>query len=466
MTTRARRFFQRVSLASALAVLLGACSASTTSAPDRLPAREAVPHLPSRVRFHPASSGLPVHGIWKSTPALVDLNADGFPDLAALPRLGQGARVWLGNVNARWVEASHGLELTGSCGGGVAAADLNRDGHPDLVVADHCDGVFVYLGDGQGSWTAVVRELHAAIARSPVAEDDDSPFLGAEDVAIGDVNQDGFLDLVVAASNMGGFSVYLGDGSGKVWKEITAPDGLPSGVDAEHGDSERAGWANRVLLADVNGDKHLDLVATHHLGPRVWRGNGAARWEPFSSGLPSPTAGGVYRALALGDVDGDGRVDLVTTNMIDGVEVYVQTAEGGWRRASSPALSSLAGGATAVALGDLDGDGHLDLVVGGRRTRSESAGVFVFLGNGKAEWREVRTGLPSDGYPFVWGITVGDVNRDGALDVVVATGFTAEPHPTRSGRASRIQPPPSVPSSDPQLQVWINSGTTSGTTSD
>jgi hypothetical protein len=292
-------------------------------------------------------------------------------------------------------------------------------------------------------------------------EDEDDPFLGAEDVAIGDVNEDGFLDLVVTASNQGGFSVYLGDGSGKVWKEITDPDGLPSGVDPEPGDTENAGWANRVLLADVDGDKHLDVVASYHSGPRVWRGTGTARWQPFSDGLPSPEAGGVYRALALGDVDGDGRVDLVTTNMLDGVEVYVQTAAGGWRRVASEALSTLAGGATAVAVGDLDRDGHLDLVVAGRRSRSDTAGVFVFLGNGKAEWRQVRTGLPADEYAFVWGITIGDLNRDGAPDVVVATGFTAEPHPSRSGRASRVQLPTDGSSGGPKLQVWINSRTIS-----
>ena len=391
---------------------------------------------------------------------MVDLNADGFPDLAALPRMGYGARVWLGNTNARWIESSDGLAVNGSCGGGVSADDVNRDGHFDLVVADHCGGVFVYLGDGKGRWTAVVKELAPAIARTAPADDEDDPYLGTEDVAIGDVNGDGYLDLVVAASNQGGFSVYLGDGSGKVWKEITVPDGLPSGVDPEPDDTENAGWANRVLLADVDGDKHLDVVASYYSGPRVWRGTGMARWQPFSDGLPSPAAGGVYRAVALGDVDGDGRLDLITTNMIDGVEVYVQAAEGRWRRVASEALSSLIGGATAVAVGDLDGDRHLDLVVAGRRTRSDTAGVFVFLGNGKAEWREVRTGLPSDDYPFVWGITIGDLNRDGAPDVVIATGFVAEPHRTRSDRASPIQPPTGVPSAGPQLQVWINSRAT------
>jgi hypothetical protein len=459
VTSQRAQFFRPLSLVLPLALLLGACVTSSTSPPDRAagPPDASAPAA-ARVTLRPASEGLPVHGIWKSTPCLADLNADGFPDLAALPRLGEGARVWLSNGRGTWREASEGLKVEGSCGGGIAAADVNRDGHIDLVVADHCDGVFVFAGDGHGRWTPLVTELNPAIGTDrPPSEDEDNPFLGAEDVAVGDVNEDGFLDLVVAASNIGGFAVYLGDGSGRVWKEVTVPDGLPSGIDPDDGDVEATGWAIRVVLADVDGDRHLDLVATYHSGPRVWRGNGAARWERFSRGLPSPSAGGVYRAIALGDVDEDGRLDFVTTSMIAGVEVYLQTTDGRWRRASSPALESLAGGATAAALGDLDGDGHLDLVVGGRPTVRDTAGVFVFLGNGKADWREVRTGLPSSDYPFIWGITVGDVTRDGAPDVVVATGFTAEPL-RRPGKPRATQPATTPTSRGPQLQAWINAG--------
>ena len=454
VTASHARVLGRAVLAALLAALLAACTVATDSPRDR---DAGGPRL-ARVSFDAASRGLPIHGIWKSTPAVADVNGDGFPDVIALPRLGHGVRVWLGNADGGWVEASRGLEVTGSCGGGVAVADVNRDGHRDLVVADHCDGVFVYLGDGRGGWTAVVKELNPAIARErPMPDTEDNPFVGAEDVAVGDVDGDGFLDLVVVASNMGGFTVFLGDGSGTAWTEVTVPDGLPSGTDAEPDDEEQAGWANRVLLADVDGDGHLDVVATYHSGPRVWRGNGAARWESFSRGLPSSQAGGVYRALALGDVNSDGRLDVVTTNMLEGIEIYVQTAESTWRRVSSAALGPLTGGATAVALGDLNGDGHLDLVVGGRRTGQESFGLFVFLGNGDAQWREVDTALPSHGYPFVWGLTLGDTNRDGARDIVVATGFVAEPH--RALRSRAVAPRALAASgrpSDAHLQVWVN----------
>jgi FG-GAP-like repeat/FG-GAP repeat len=382
-----------------------------------------------------ATKGLPQDGIWKSTPVFADINEDGFLDLAALPRLGKGAQVWLGDGKGTWREASEGLTFSFSCGGGVAFGDVNKDGHLDLAVADHCAGVFVYLGDGQGHWKASTQGLNPAISRQKsLADDEDNRFLGAEDLALGDVNEDGFVDLVVAASDEGGLSVYFGDGSGKSWKEASS-DGLPSGEDPEPGDQEKAGWANKVLLHDMDGDGHLDVVASYHAGPRVWRGDGKGHWQPYSQGLPSPIVGGIFRELAV-------------ANTRNGPEVYWQTKDGTWQ--STPVgLPSLKGGAMGLALGDLDRDGHLDLVIGGRRSEKGQYGLFVFRGDGKGGWTEVQeTNLPATGLPFTWGVALGDVNGDGLLDCAVSTGAgpvgrqTSEPQPDNDAL--------------PRIQVWLN----------
>src|SRR3954471_9095530 len=100
------------------------------------------------LKYALAAQALPQDGIWKSTPVFADVNEDGFLDLAAHPRLGAGAHVWLGDGKGTWREASEGLALSFSCGGGVAFGDIDKDGHLDLAVADHCAGVFIYLGDG------------------------------------------------------------------------------------------------------------------------------------------------------------------------------------------------------------------------------------------------------------------------------------------------------------------------------
>ena len=263
----------------------------------------------AQLKFELSASGLPDQGFWKSSPAIAEI--DGHPALAVLPMRGKGAQVFLGDGAGQWVNSSQGLEMDASCGGGVAFGDVNNDGCPDLVVADHCSGVQVYLGDCKGQWKQVVKGLTPAIASPDNGQGPTRPpefFVGAESVAIGDVNEDGFADLVVGSSDRGGLTVYLGDGSGVNWKESPA-EGLPSAKNPDPEDANDAGWANRVLLVDINKDGHLDIVASYFKGPRVWLGDGKGHWKSSSSGLPEPTIYGLYRGIAVGDVNEDGLLD-------------------------------------------------------------------------------------------------------------------------------------------------------------
>lgn len=88
----------------------------------------------------------------------------------------------------------------------------------------------------------------------------------------------------------------------------------------------------------------------------------------------------------------------------------------------------------ALALGDIDGDKHLDLVVGGSQSLSSHYGLFVFRGNGKAGWTELRTNLPLNELTYVWGVALADVNGDGVPDLAVTTGES----PISAKKASRF----------------------------
>src|SRR5262249_5744081 len=139
-------------------------------------------------RFRALSTGLPTAQEWRTHPALGDVNGDGRPDLAALPRKGPGPGVWLFQAPGRWKPASTGLATSDlSCGVGVALADVDGDGHRDLGVADHCHGLSVFLGDGSGAW-----RMGPAPPRANG---------GQEDLAFGDVNGDGHADLVAIGSS-------------------------------------------------------------------------------------------------------------------------------------------------------------------------------------------------------------------------------------------------------------------------
>jgi hypothetical protein len=366
-------------------------------------------------------------------------------------------RVFLGDGKGHWTESSTGLAMPdGTCGGAIATGDVNKDGKLDLAVADHCTGLFVFLGDGKGAWKPAVSRLTPDAARMPKAEDpgaDLSVFIGAESIGIGDVNEDGFADLVAAASDRGGFSVWFGDGSGAKWRE-SKQDGLPSADDPPPGEAggDDAGWATELRLVDMNRDSHLDVVAAYHLGGRVWLGDGKGRWTPASEGLPSATVAGLYFRMAVGDLNGDGRPDLVLANIINGAEVYLQQPNGAWRAAADP-MPSLRGGAHAVTLGDFDGDHVLDLVIAGRQAQSnaEDFGIYVFRGTGSGEFVAWPSGgLPEGGQPDIVGMTAADVNGDGRPDLLVC-----------GARLPRPRVRGATPTAEPQLLiVYLTAGPT------
>jgi hypothetical protein len=204
-------------------------------------------------------------------------------------------------------------------------------------------------------------------------------------------------------------------------------------------------WTQRVQLADINGDKNVDIVATPARGPRVWLGDGRGGWTDASEGLPKPTLGGIFQGIDVGDVNEDGRPDLVIANFVNGPELFIQQADGSWQQ-SPDIFPTMLGGAFGVALGDLDRDGHLDLVTTGRLSRRVGYvyGVHVLRGDGRGGFTHVGTNLPGDGLAFSWGVTLADLNGDGVLDVVVGGGGDVPADATRS-----------VPDIPAGVIVWI-----------
>jgi hypothetical protein len=358
-------------------------------------------------RFTPGSEGLPRAWEWRTHPALGDVNGDGHLDLAGHSRKARGPRVWQGDGRGGWTPASTGLAIPGmSCGVGVDLADVNGDGHLDLGVADHCHGLFVFLGNGDGSWR---------LAQGPIGAKG-----GYEDLQFGDLDGDGHLDLVAVGSFHGGIASFRGDGAGAFAR---LDMGLP-----------RQGSGNDLALADLNGDGMLDVVAAftgevsadlpesdrHNL---VWISDGLGGFRRASQGiLPNRQ----YRAVAVGDLNGDARPDLAVSQLPymeleRRLHVYRAAEDGTWIDASeglpdSPKSLSFGG----VALVDLDRDGHGDLVA----TTWIDAGIRVWRGDGSGRWTECTdVGLPAGRTEMRgWGVDVGDVNGDGKPDLAAAFG--------------------------------------------
>ncbi len=368
---------------------------------------------PAPMHYVPAREGLPTSRIWKSQIAFGDVNGDGFADLGAVSRLADGPWIWRGNGQGQWSDASSGLPRESYCGGGMAFGDANRDGKTDVAISDHCRGVFVYFGDGAGQWKNASAGL---------------PTVGSEDITMGDFDKDGCLDVAIVASSEEGVRAFKGNCKG-VWKEKSK--GLP-----------HTEWGNSIVAADMNGDGNVDLVAAYSAGPRMWLGDGKGGWAEASEGLPAPDIHGLYWGVAVGDVNGDGMLDIATGAAVPGTEVFIQEAGPKWRKASEGIIPM---NALGVALGDLNNDGKLDLVAAGKANLNEIGGVYgvyPFLGDGTGNWTYVdNTGLPTTGRERTWGAGLTDIDNDGVLDIGVAFGDVLSPTWRSGPGAKKIEQP-------------------------
>jgi hypothetical protein len=269
-----------------------------------------------------AGTTISLPGVYPTQIVAADFNGDGKIDLAVLNTCGTGAAgcfpqsapqgpgtvtILLGNGDGTFT-ISPAVLTTGNVPFAIAAADLNSDGFIDLVVANSAsNNLTLLMGNGDGTFTPA--------SSSPITGN------GPSGIAIGDFNEDGNLDLAVTNSTDGTVSILLNQNCSTVAAALCsfAPAPISPAVGAN---------PSAISTGDLNADGFLDLVvansSTNSVSILLGDGTGAFN-AVIPQGQVNFSTGAMPQALVLGDFNQDGRLDIVTSNA-SGSYTYLRQA--------------------------------------------------------------------------------------------------------------------------------------------
>lgn len=272
--------------------------------------------------------------------------------------------------------------------GRFALGDLDGDGRLDAI-AIGTSNLYTFLGSNRGVWATPVKYN---------AQPD------TDDLAVGDLDGNGSLDVAVVSWPVGGsagrLDVWLNNGSG-----VLTP-GPSMTTDAR---------STRVIVADVNADGRPDIIVPTATRIQVFRNQGGAVFAAPSSYTTGTDPYAYPESVAVGDMDNDGRTDILAAYYAGDVYVFGGRANGFVQTAHSTLnLSS-----PTIAVGDVTGDGKLDIIALGSTMFGPSAHeVELFANPGTGAFSTPAVYF----VPDAAGLAIGDLDADGDQDIVVTGG--------------------------------------------
>lgn len=293
---------------------------------------------------------------------------------------GKAENMTIGNVTF-----SQTLLKVGTGKSMISAEDVNSDGHQDVIISNYLDNnIVIYFGDGKGN---LIETHHYSAGEKPT------------DMAIVDVNEDGHEDVLIANHETSYLTLLNGDGQGGFKVAEQSPLNVPV---KPH--------PHVVKLKDLDGDNKVDLIVDNrsHNGLLVLKGLGNNHFNKAEQMIG--VGGDPYLGFAIGDINRDGKLDIVTPNQND-IGILLNTSA----EQLSFSLSKLSPFKSpfAVELADITADGKLDLIVA-----SQSNLITIIPGDGQGNFLEDKktTITTSSGAKQ---IAIGDINGDGIKDALV-----------------------------------------------
>lgn len=351
-------------------------------------------NLLGSAQLHSGTAQLSIPGLQSGSHAL---KARYSGDLVDAPSSGAATLAVTTNTSSASVTfepwSGGGTFPTGNGPFSVAAADFNRDGKPDIAVANLYDNTVTVLLQSGGTFVPAPGSPYT-VGANPTS------------VVIADFNSDGIPDLLVANDSGSTVTVLLGQGGGSFIEDSTQ-------VKVNNNPFQ-------IAVADYNSDGNPDIAVSNYngggLGPTVVFGDGAGGLLP---GVGNFQYAFNETGIAAADFDGDGNADIVVTDPQNGsIGVGLGKGDGSFIDAPASHLNPIVG-AFSVAVGDFNGDGHPDLAVANFTYETLS----IYLGDGTGAFTEAL------GSPYQTGaisayVTTLDFNGDGKLDLAVANTNT------------------------------------------
>lgn len=332
-------------------------------------------------------SGQALGDAFTTSVSMGDVDGDGDLDLMAQDFWGSVGSVWFNNGSGQFSDSGQALGELYTYRYETALGDMDGDGDLDLIEATGTDnGIILWINQG------------GAQGGTPGFFVDSGQALGIGDtrsVVLGDVDADGDLDVV--GGHWGANSVWLNNGSGGL---------IYSGQGLGNADT------SSITLGDMDGDGDLDIVSGNDWGQpnALWLNNGFGNFTDSGQVMKSSV---FTLEVAVGDVDGDGDQDIMEAYyngvmkwLNEGSAIFPDSLQHLGKEASE-----------AIALGDIDNDGDLDMVVGNGLEQANS----VWLNDGAGNYSDTPV-QTMDSLTDTYDIALGDLNGDGSLDVV-ATDF-------------------------------------------